>query len=267
MHCGQPAVPVSSGNGKKVAVVAVVCIAVMIASFFALRAAGFLRAESSQSTPNPLRAEGSRSPGILRAEGNQRAAPLNAEASRKRMPDNVRAWLEHLERIEAKRGELSSDQMTEAVMTLTELQLGGTLDSLGSLLEAAESDTDPVSPSQEVKKDFEGYDARWTELNREFHSMPPPTECIAIRDEYDVVLKETGGMILEIVDQIQNAENDRKGALKTLTGMKGTSERRIGVPSRKTDRLIGELCDGYDTRKWFSIASDFGGNMFGKLGF
>ena len=73
-------------------------------------------------------------------------------------------------------------------------------------------------------------------------------------------------MIVEIVGQIQNAEADRKAALNALTGMKGTSDARIGKPSRDTDRLLGDICHKYDTAKWFSISSDFGAGMFGKLG-
>lgn len=224
-----------------------------------------LRAEGSQSG-DTLRAEGSSQGGLLRADGQSSDPVLDVTGERKLMPADVRAWLEHLERIERKRGQLAMEQLSEAIITLSELQLGGSIDALQSLLGGDEG-TEAPSPATEAKRDFDAYKGKWRQLEDEFASVRPPGECGPIRDAYNVALGETGNMILEIVDQIQNAEQDRAAALRALNAMKGTSDDRIGHPSNRTDALVADICRKYDTAKWFDIKNDFGSGMFGKLGF
>jgi len=40
--------------------------------------------------------------------------------------------------------------------------------------------------------------------------------------------------------------------------MKGESAEGIDAAGAKTDRLVGEICDKYKTKKWFSIDKDIG---------
>ncbi len=224
-----------------------------------------LKAEGSAGS-GVLQAEGSAGSGILQAKGNSSPAALKADGSHAVMPDDVRKWLEHLERIEKKRGQLSTEQLSGAIVTMTELQLGGGLDAINSMINDSGEGSAPESPASSTKKEFENYQTEWTKLNEDFWSLPPPAECIPTRDAYNMALNETGTMIVEIVKQIETGMDEPKKAIAILTGMKGTSEARIGKPSRTTDDLVAGICNKYDTRKWFSISTDFGSGLFGKLG-
>jgi hypothetical protein len=104
------------------------------------------------------------------------------------------------------------------------------------------------------------------ELKREFDSYPPPAECETIADSYSHALDETGGMIGDILDAVDLSKNDTTKALETLYGMKNTSKAidEFGV---QTDQKVQAICDHYNTRKWFSINSDFGNSsIFSSLG-
>lgn len=279
MQCGAPLAVFSQGtNLLKPWHWAIASLLALCLALFVLRAAGVLAAwgigvpsdtlsaQGAQPNSDLLKAQGSQGSDILSARGSPSGVPLDARGSRKTMPPEIRAWLEHLERIEKKRGELSGEQLSSAIVSMTELQLGGGLDAIKAMIEDTGEGEAAPSPAETTKKDFESFNSEWRKLSDEFESYPPPAECVPIRDEYRVVLSETGSMIVEIVGQIQNAEADPKAAVNVLSKMKGTSDGRIGTPSRSSDRLVGDICRKYDTSKWFAINADFGGGMFGKLG-
>lgn len=228
-----------------------------------------LQAMGTNPDSNALSAQGAETtPSILQAQGSQGSPILPATADRKQMPDDVRRWLEHLERIEKKRIDMTQDQLAAAIMQMTELQLGGSMSDLQKLLDDGTGETtqDNIDTAREAVNTFEGNRQKWVQLNDEFLGVPAPAECVQLRNEYDKVLRETGAMIMEICQAVENAESDRQGALKTLMKMQGSSDARIGRPARGSDRMLGEICSKYDTRKWFSITSDVGSNAMGKFG-
>jgi hypothetical protein len=73
-------------------------------------------------------------------------------------------------------------------------------------------------------------------------------------------------MLNEISTTISRASTDPEGAIQALNGMKGDSANRIGAPAGETDKQVQVICDRYATRKWFSIARDFGSGSLGIPG-
>lgn len=293
MHCGQAfaggMTPVQAG-GAAIAIPAKQSRTTLYASLTAalilmlliggLAASGALKfgaqqrtgsdliAQGSNPSEDNLQAHGSAPTGDLEARGTSPDPQLPAVAERKVMPDDVRRWLEHLERIERRREEISTDQLSQSIQMLTALQLGDTLSGLEGMLNTEEEGGEPAkSPAQSTKVDIDAMRVGWRELENDFHSLPPPPDCVPIANDYTTVIEETRGMILDIVSQIDRAEEDRTGALNKLMGMRGKSGQRIGRPARESDDGVYEVCRKYDTRKWFSISSDFGSGMLGRMGF
>ncbi len=285
MHCGQ--MLASSGgsiplvdatphaNGRRLIVGVIGAILVLAGLLFALDETGLLRAAGSVFRPQSLAAQGqSGQPPALPAEGSAQdsrmlsspgqagGSSLPIPDSKRFMPDDVRRWLEHLERIERKRGDLSREHLATAITTMTALQLGGSMSEIEALLRGDLEGLDENQTPPTIEKattDMESMTRAWVSLNDEFLSVPPPEECVPIRNQYDQVLRETGAMILDIVQAVDNASTDREGALQALLSMKGKSEERIGRPAERTDQGVAQICDKYETRKWFSISRDFGG--------
>lgn len=288
MHCGQPiaAAPGPAGaplpapaTGKKTTLWAFLIAALMlIAVLGGLFASGALTLGSKQRTGGELTASGSTPGGGLQAEGStpggnlgaMGTAPdpgLSSERGKRIMPDDVRRWLEHLERIERLREEVSTDNLSAAIQMMTSLQLGDTLGNIEALLNAEESGTEPQSPAQTTRIDIESMERKWVDLENDYFSLRAPLECQPLANRYATVLQETRGMILDIVKQIDRSTEDRQGALNALMGMRGKSGSRIGGPARDSDTMLYEICNKYDTRKWFSIRADFQSGLMGKMGF
>jgi hypothetical protein len=73
-------------------------------------------------------------------------------------------------------------------------------------------------------------------------------------------------MITDVMDALTASKEDPQKALQSLYGMKNQSTA-IDQYGNETDRKVGDICDKYDTRKWFSISSDFGNSsILGSLG-
>lgn len=90
-----------------------------------LFATGTLQLRGTQNTPAITQ----------RAEA---PAPITAKGP-KQMPDDIRAWLEHLERIERKRVELTQAQLVQVTVMGTQLKGVGIADVLGGMFEESES--------------------------------------------------------------------------------------------------------------------------------
>ncbi len=289
MHCGQMISAPRVANGPSAATTSIASAAarrpawmaivagvlVFAALLVGLNVAGVLKlggrmfgpsslqAEGAQSSPSALTAEGLGGfPSTLEARGSTGPPTLPAQGSRRLMPDDVRRWLEHLERIERRRIEMTELQMASAMASMMTLQAGGGMDALKGLLEGDSGegwDPGKTNPVDSASRDFDAMRADWTALTDEFNALAPPVECQSIRNEYDQVVRETGAMILDILRAVDQADEDRTKALAALIGMQGRSESRIGLPATRSDRLVQEICDKYETRKWFSIARDVGG--------
>lgn len=260
-------------NSKTPWVVLGFALALAIGTLVGLTAAGVLGFGGKRAEVPALQAQGSGpNQPILQAPGNTAPPVLPKETVRRVMPDDVRAWLEHLERIERMRVSTAQSQMASAAAMLTALRLGGTLDQLQGFLDAANDPFDTPTPTRapataEAEETFRKFQSTWNDLIRQFEQFPPPPQCVPTRNAYDRVLRETGTMILDIVSAIKLSDSDRQGALQALMGMQGQSARRIGEPARQADDLVAELCAYYETRKWFNILPDIGGGLMQRIGF
>lgn len=276
---GAQAIP--RANPMKPVWIVLASLAFLTAAVWGLSASGFLKQSQAGRSADAIRAAGAERPSdAIRLEGESQAPDMLAQrqqqqptnsldlrGERKVMPDDVRKWLEHLERIEKMRGDLSVDQLGHSMSKLVALKLGGSLEMLKSLINDPTGENPMPSPAEETIEDFGAMREQWVKLNQQFHSLPPPAECIPIRDAYDICLNETGAMIVEINETVKSADENTDKALSTLLGMQGDSEKRIGEPAKRTDRGVADICHKYETRKWFGISADFGGGMISKIGF
>lgn len=223
-----------------------------------------LRAEGAAGT-NALSAEGALGSDMLKVRGSGTTPPLSVRGERRYMPEDVRRWLEHLQRIERMRGELCISQISTAMVDKMGLGSGTSLEMAKKIL--ANPEEDPTPPDREMAESNKRHVDGWAELESDFHSLPPPAECVPIRDKYQLTLDETKAMIEEITGHLEGAAENPQAAIEALQRMIGTSSGRIDKNGIETDRLIGDICARYDTAKWFSISGDFGGGTLGKIGF
>ncbi len=183
------------------------------------------------------------------------------------MPADVRAWLEHLQRIEAKRAAMTADQIGDMLVFMTGLQSSKVTDAIAGILgEDDELGTPKPTASENLTNKADETRSAWRALMEEFRRMPPPAECVPIATSYDETLGETSAMMVEILEALEGSQENPQAAIAALTKMQGTSATRIDTIAKDADRRLGEICDRYKTRKWFSIASDVGGGMMGRIG-
>lgn len=183
-----------------------------------------------------------------------------------KMPADIEAWLRHLQKIEQRRQRLTMRQLGEMTAAMASFQLSG----IESLIE--EVTTDPMGetegntqPADRAKSTLEDVRAEWRTLIQDFGSVAPPEECIPIRQQFDTALGETSGMISDLTEVLEQAANggNPQELVGQLSLMKGSS-KNIDKAGEQTDALVQEICDKYETRKWFDIASDIGtGGLLG----
>jgi hypothetical protein len=198
------------------------------------------------------------------------AGPMLPAAAQPRarleMPADVRAWLEHLERIERQRVAISQRQLGAMMVELATAQGAGAAEALRALANPDPDAPESAPPAERFGGRIETLKAEWRLLVEEFNSLPPPRECAPVRNDYDQALRETGAMMLDVLDAIEMASTDPAGAVQKLTAMKGTSARRIDAAAESADRGVSEICERYGVRKWFTITGDVGGGLLGRLG-
>lgn len=286
MHCGQmlarptpgPAGPshttafnapgAANENRKKAILFSVIGGLAVLAIMSGLVATGVLRFGSQAPNQKNLQASGEAPPPSLVATGEPGPPNLQATGQKIVMPDDVRKWLEHLERIENRRMEMSRLQVAKAMEMLVALQAGGTLEMLNGLIEESmggEEVTVP-GPVKETTDTAASIRQAWQQLNQDFLAYPPPAECVPIRDQYDPVLRETGAMIGDVIGAVEGATENRDAALAALMGMQGKS-KGIDRSAVETDGMVQTICDKYETRKWFTITADVGTGLMQRGGF
>lgn len=289
MHCGAPsptpqatvqaadprtgphaAVNIPSGSvsqafniqRKRNNIILAICAAVagLLGIFFGLRAAGLLQLGQKTGVP-VLTAKGSNGNAVMQQVASGGPAVTQQKEQIISMPDDIREWLEHLRKTEEKRVHLTQGQLTDALVEKTKGSIAGGADAVQALANGIDD------PNSEMKPPTEGL-ARLLKkmhddcvgLTEHFDSVKPPEECVPIRNAYDQALNETSGELGDIADHLAAGDIDR------LLKMKGQSKANIDSPAKTTDRLVGEICEKYHTRRWFSIQSDIGtSGLFGGL--
>jgi hypothetical protein len=259
-------------------------VAVILALAIGLNAAGVLHLRGSLAPKGVLHATGERyEGGLLQAQGEKPGALLEAQGEKPgplldqqptetTMPADVRDWLEHLRITEEKRMSLAKDEKDQALVLLRQLEgAGATTEQLNGLLDDASGDSSSGSgktPANTAVETTASMRAEWQKLTDFFNSKKPPTECAAIHDSYDEVVRETGGMMGDIIDIVHNVGDNPGAAIGKLEAMEGKSKNLIDKPATEADDGVAAICKKYDTRKWFDIQADpgGGGGYLGKLG-
>lgn len=248
-------------------VLAIVISIVVIALVFAgLNATGVLRFGAKQTDTSSLQAQGAVPPSTLQSRGTGPDPTLHS--TRKTMPKPIRDWLEHLARIERRKQALGSKQVEQMQLLKSTLTGAGGLTSP----EDVESMTDPDYNSfpsiekaaamiTELKPD-------WEQLVKDFDSYPPPPECQEIANQYGGAMDSiisTIDKVLNIVESVNlTSQGDIKGSAEEVRGVGRGHRRGIDGNFERADDLVKEVCDKYETPKWFKI--DAHGGSAGLLG-
>lgn len=259
--------PYAAQTRGRNAVLAAIGAAALIGVVLGVAGYAFL-SKQGQRAPDVLARQSALPPPTLAKQGV--APPPALEKERLRMPADIRAYLEHVERIERKRADLSKRCLGTLFAVLPAAQQGLGLQGLKDLVAGAqdpENAPEPKTGVDEVKERAGTMRGQWDALNREFASVAPPAECAGLADSYGRTLRETGAEISDILDTVATASDDPSKAVAGLEAMKGQS-KGIDQTGTQADREVGRICDKYETRKWFGISSDFGagGDLLGMQG-
>jgi hypothetical protein len=149
-----------------------------------------------------------------------------------RMPDDIRRWLEHLKRVDLMR-EGANTQLTGEFTALVTALMPGIFSDPG---EAEASDQQRRS---EALKAFRRVDNTFREIQKEFHSLPPPPVCKPIAEEYSSALENTRAMVLDLMEAV--ADLDMGKALS----LQNQSYARIDTRVATCNALIEALCARY----------------------
>ena len=234
-------------------------------------APSLLQSQGSNTTPPVLmQSQEAQTPPVLQSTPVTAPPILEAKAPPKiEMPADVREWLEHLRRTEQKREQVANDQVSQAIVMLMTLKGVGDLGAINGLLDDGDEGNarkDPGAPNK-VAQDANRMKNEWIRLIQTFNSRKPPaSECVAMRNSYDQVLRETGNMIQEIIGIVANVGDNPMAAVGKLQSMIGTSSNRIDTYAQRVDQAVADICKKYETEKWFSIKKDIGDSLVTKLG-
>lgn len=268
MHCGSPLRGAAPGTvpaanrawgwwGAGIGALA----AGLLAAILAL--SGVLGLGAGRPEPVLVARGSNETPPLLEKHGEAPPSLLADDTERIEMPADVRAWLEHLERIEKEKVVIHEDQAIEMMGMMGSIQQ----QVLGKIGDLADPDSDavPAAKADEILP-IEDLKKPWIELRRKFNDGPPvPEECRALRDRYDDALMQVPGAMADIVDIAGNLFDPEKGPrIRELRDLQRKHKQYIDEPMRQADREVGAICSKYRTRKWFSISPDV--SLGGALG-
>jgi hypothetical protein len=188
---------------------------------------------------------------------------LTETARRVVMPDDIRDWLEHLHQSEIARVKLTQYQVDEALVDKEKLSVNGGADAVKDALNGIDDPNSQIrSPVDSLAQTLKTMHDQCQKLQDDFDSVPAPDECKPIQAAYDQALGETTAFMGDLSDHLAAGDIDK------LQSMKGMSTGDIDAAGAKTDRLVGEICEKYETKKWFTINKDIGtGGMMSVPGF
>ena len=265
MQCGQmfgvtlggaAAVPIDAK--RNLLPFAVGAVAALVAVLGGLMASGLLRFGSGPSEA-VLRVPAKPPPSVL-AKRDDAPEPGLAKTGIK-MPDDVRAWLEHLERIEKKKNELHAEQLSDASVTKMMLEgaSGLTVEDVGTF---SDPDASVPDPRASIEKTIKGMAEPWRDLEKEFMTTGPriPSECQPLASAYDRALTdipswidEISGMMMGFDPTAPNPQANVKDARAKGRDIKGQHKLSVDASLANSDRMLADICRKYETAKWFDI--------------
>jgi hypothetical protein len=170
-------------------------------------------------------------------------------------------WLDHLRQTEDRKNQLSSDQTAKMMVEFTKLNGLGL--AYGSLDEKGNLDPDKLeSPTEALGQKVGDLREPWRDVIKFFESVPPPADCLTLAHVYDDALDEVAGEMGDLGDAITQGGNagpsgaeDMVSKLEKLQGQSGdTIDKRFST----ADDMVADLCNKYNTSKWFKIKADGG---------
>lgn len=224
-----------------------VAVGAMALAVIGLSMSGLLRFKAPEAPQAPIVKATEVAPPVVRSKDG--------------MPDDVRAWLEHLERIERKRIELAQTQIMGLLVSMEEIKGAELGDALADILGG-----DPTQQEQreapsvgKAKQIADEVRPKWKELAVEFEAKEPPEECKTVAGNYDQALRETGATVSDIIGVINTEAGEPQTAIQKLREIMTNHKKMIDEPAKRADTGVGDICDKYGVRKWFDIKGDVGG--------
>jgi len=191
------------------------------------------------------------------------------------MPKDIEDWLKWLEKIEREKQQLTAREQTQLTTMIASLQGAGGLTPAGVQSLADPDNTSTSAPAmddaqrvaREMVKD-------WSALKRKFDTYPPPSECVPIGTAYDNGLagmsdnaNKLSDLLGGIAAKAEPNQDDANEAIGHAKGVGRDHPHDVDTELKATDQLVQEICDKYNTRKWFSIDAHGGsGGMFSMPG-
>ncbi len=172
------------------------------------------------STSNPL---------VMQGETTDATSSLDGST----MPVEIRAWLRHLKRVDEKRESLNRELAGKFMSAIMELRPGFVLDEEEMLQDLENRKGQASDLISEVQTLF-------SNLIRDFQSLPPPPACQRIADEYNSALLSTKDMTQEIFRGLQDAD------IGKLYSLLNTSYSRIDGKVENANQYIDQLCKTYN---------------------
>jgi hypothetical protein len=254
-------------NAIIAATIAIVAIlaATMVGITRGSKALGF---GAEQANAPVLNAPGQSPDGsVLAAVGNQGPPVLNREEKApEKMPQDVYDWLKHLERCEKMKVEITGDQAAELSVYMTKFSALGAGMGMFNPYDQASEEGEDQPPAEYTKGKVLDLRPKWNELITYFRSVPPPDECRPIAEDFDRALSEIPGMMGDVGDILNSADEDPTAALKLAKKLQNSSYGDIDRYFARTDEKVSQICKKYNTNKWFNIAPDvMTGGMMSKF--
>jgi len=245
-----------------------VAAALILILLFGLKATGVLNFGQKPINQATLTAKGQLpDTNLLQAQGSGTQPTL--QSSRITMPQDLYDWLEHLRRCEQKKQAITGEQDQQLRELQSEMQGASGLTSADDVQKMTDPDYNSFPTLDKATAMLNQLQPDWVALKKRFDSVPPPEECKPIAQAYDGALqniidtfasveKIVSGVNLTDKSQIQKSADDVKDV--------GLHHRRgIDGSFQDTDDLVQQICDKYQTRKWFKI--DAHGGSAGLMGY
>lgn len=266
-QCGTPTA--GSADGRLRVLSVVVGIGILAALTFALQRAGVLQlfggsqaslGKDSGTLPS-LALGGEGGPNVAKPGDAPPSLTVPGDPSpsigrdRQGMPEDVRAWLDHLKRIDRERERLNTELGAEAMGMVGSLNPGM----------FAETEADAAAQDDSRRRaTAEGFIRRvnnsFADLTRRFQSLPPPDECRRIAAEYNDALLGTRELMADLIRALENLSIQQAAALE------GKSLHRIDRPVQNANELIDSLCKKYDEPNVWHLFVERGSGLSSGMG-
>jgi hypothetical protein len=171
------------------------------------------------------------------------------------MPREISEWLDHLLHTHNRLRGLNRSLTSRHSGAQSELSPGTFAED-----KASEAATDDARRRTEAESILESVSEFFSNLQRDFRSVPPPRECAPLAELYGSSLEDIPRMIEKLtaaLDQLDIGMAESVGQEHRIV------ERRIS----ETNRLIEELCARYSVENRWRLVEDTDFGLGGSMGF